>query len=68
MENNYSLANVANFLYLFVWRVEIVTSFEPKVIAISARNTIMKKFVNFVKLYFLHITTFFDQIWEFNYF
>ncbi len=37
--------------------VKIVTIFEPKVVAISARNTIMIKFANFVRLYFPHITT-----------
>ena len=37
----------------------------PKVVAISARNTIVRKFANFVRLYFPHITTFFNQILEF---
>ncbi len=31
--------------------MEIVTIFEPKVVAISARNTVMRKFANFVRLY-----------------
>ncbi len=37
----------------------------PKVVAISVRNTIMRKFANFVRLYFPHITTFFNQILRF---
>ena len=37
---------------------EIATIFEPKVVTISARNTIVRKFSNFVGLYFPHITTF----------
>ncbi len=45
-----------------------LTIFEPKVVTISARNTIMRKFANFVRLYFPHITTFFNQILEFYYF
>ncbi len=48
--------------------MEIVTIFEPKVVAISARDTIMRKFANFVRLYFPHITIFFNQILEFYYF
>ncbi len=39
-----------------------------KVGAISVRNTIMRKFANFVRLYFPHITTFFNQILGFYYF
>ena len=53
----YSLTKFANFL-IIVLRAEIVTIFEPKVVAIFARNTIMRKFANFVRLYFPHITTF----------
>ncbi len=37
-------------------------------VAISVRNTIMRKFANFVRLYFPHITTFFNQILGFYYF
>ncbi len=37
-------------------------------LAISVRNTIMRKFANFVRLYFPHITTFFNQILGFYYF
>ena len=39
----YSLTKFANFL-IIVLRVEIVTIFEPKVVTISARNTILRKF------------------------
>ncbi len=39
-----------------------------KVVAISVRNTIVRKFANFVRLYFPHITTFFNQILGFYYF
>ncbi len=61
----YSLAKCPNFL-IIVLRAEIVTIFEPKVVAISSRNTTMRKFANFVKLYFPHITTFFNQISDFS--
>ncbi len=37
-------------------------------VAISVRNTIMRKFANFVRPYFPHITTFFNQILGFYYF
>ncbi len=57
-----SLTKIANFL--IVLRVEIATIFEPKVVTISARNTIMRKFANFVRLYFPHITTVFNQFWN----
>ena len=53
---------------IFVLRVEIVTISEPKVLAISARSKIMRKFANFVRLYLPHITTFFNQILVFYYF
>ena len=49
------------------YRVKIVTIFETKVLTISARN-VMREFANFVRLYFPHITTFFNQILEFYYF
>ena len=66
MCGRYSNTKFANFLNI-VLRAEIATIFEPKVVAISARNT-MRKFANFVRLYFPHITTFFNQILEFDYF
>ncbi len=50
-----SLAKFANFLLIIVLRAAIATIFEPKVVAISARNTIMRKFANFGRLYFPHI-------------
>ncbi len=50
----------ANFL-ITVLRAEIVTTFGSKLVAISARNTIMRKFSNFVRLYLPHITTFLNQ-------
>ena len=56
MCGRHSLTKFANFLIILL-RAEIVTIFEPKVVAISARNT-MRKFVNFVRLYFPHTTTF----------
>ncbi len=37
-----------------------------KVVANSVRNTLMRKFANFVRLYYLHITTFFNQILGFT--
>ena len=39
-----------------------------KVVAISVPNTLMRKFANFVRLYFPQITTFFNQILGFYYF
>ena len=36
--------------YTFVLRVEIVIIFEPKVVTISALNTIMKKLANVVRI------------------
>ncbi len=65
MCGKYSCTKFANFL-IIVLRAEIVTIFEPKVVAISARTTIMRKFANFVQLYFPHITIFFNQILEFT--
>ena len=44
--------------YIFVLPAEIATIFEPKVVTISAHYTIMRKFANFVGLYFPHYTIF----------
>ncbi len=65
----YSLAS-SQIFYIFVISVEIATIFDPKVIVISARiaNTIMRKFANFVRLNFPHITIFFNLILESYYF
>ncbi len=38
----------------------------PKVVAISVRNTIMRKFANLVMLYFPHNKTFSTKFWEFT--
>ncbi len=54
MCGRHSLTKFVNSLTI-VLRAEIVTIFEPKVVAISARNTIMRKFANFVMLCFPHI-------------
>ena len=62
----YSLTKFSDFLIIML-RVEIATTFGSNVVAISARNT-MRKFVNFVRLYIIHITTFFNQIVGFFYF
>ncbi len=35
-------------------------------VTISARNTIMRKFANFVRLYFPHVTTFSTKFWNFT--
>ncbi len=61
------LQSLQIFSLLCMLRAESVTMlFEPKVVTISARTyNIMRKFVNFVRLYFPHITTFFNQILEF---
>ena len=65
MCGKYRLAKFALFLITGL-RAEFVTIFEPKVVTISARNT-MRKFANFVRLYFPHVTIFFNQILEFYY-
>ncbi len=67
MCGKYSLTKFANFR-IIVLGAEIDTTFGSKMVAISARNTIMRKFVNFVRLYLLHITIFFNQILGFYYF
>ncbi len=61
---NIALQSSPNALYIFVYYVrKLFTIFEPK-----DRNTIMRKFANFVRLYFQYITTFFGEIWEFYHF
>ena len=67
MCGKYSLTKFANFL-MIVLRAEIVTTFGSKMVAISARNTIIRKFANFARLYFPYFTTFPHQIFEFYYF
>ncbi len=37
----------------------------PKVVAISTRNTIMRKFANFVRLYFRILQHFSTKFWDF---
>ncbi len=44
----YSLAKFANFLYFLCYVWKLLPFFEPKVATISTRNTIMRKFANFV--------------------
>ena len=65
MCGKYSLTKFPNFLNI-VLPAETATTFGSKMVAISARNTVMRKFANFVRLYLLHITTFFNQILEFR--
>jgi hypothetical protein len=65
MCRRYSLTKFANFL-IIVLRAEIATTFEPNVVAISTRNIIMRKFENFVRLYFPHITAFSTKFWNFT--
>ena len=60
MCGKYSLTKFANFL-IIVLRAEIATTFGSKMVAISARNTIMRKFANLVRLY-PYFTIFRDQI------
>ena len=67
MYGRYSITKFANFL-IIVLRAEIVTTFGSKMVTISARNTIIIKFANFVMLYLPHITTFLNQILEFYHF
>ncbi len=60
MCGRHSLTKFANFLInIHVLRAEIVTIFEPKLVTISSRNT-MIKYANFVSLYFPLITTIFQ--------
>ena len=47
---------------------KIATTFGSKMVAISARNTIMRKFANFARLYFPYFTRFRDQILKSYYF
>ncbi len=67
MCGKYSLTKFGNFL-IIVSRAEIATTFGSEMVAISARNTIMRKFPNFVKLYFPYFTKCRDQILKFYYF
>ena len=73
MCRKYSLTKFANFL-IIVLRAGAGRNCRPLIlrpkvlIAISVRNTIMRKFANFVRLYFSHITTFLNQILGFCYF
>ena len=64
MCGKYSLTKFANFL-IIVLRAEIATTFDSEMVAISARNTIMRKFAKFVKLYFPYFTRFRVQILNF---
>ena len=75
MCGRYSLTKFANFLIIVLRAEEIVITFGSKMVTISARNTIMRKFANFVRLYlanfvrlyFQHNTTFFNffKFWNF---
>ncbi len=53
---------------LLCYARKLLPLLRPKVVAISVRKTIMRKFANFVRLYFPHITTFFNHILGFYYF
>ena len=66
MCGKYSLPEFANFL--IVLRAEIATTFGSKMVTISARDTIIRKFANFARLYFPYFTTLRHQILEFYYF
>ena len=60
----YSLSKFANFL--IVLRAQIVTIFEPKVVTISARNTISnEKICKLCKAIFSTQYNIFNQILEF---
>ena len=69
MCGKYSLTMFANFL-IIVLRAAIVTIFEPKGVAIFIRNTIMRKFANFVRLYIFqtlqHVSTKFWNLTTFE--
>ncbi len=51
MCGKYSLPEFANFL-IIVLRAEIATTFGSKMVTISARDTIIRKFANFAKAIF----------------
>ena len=55
MCGKYSLTEFANFL-IIVLRAEIVATFGSKMETISPRNTIMRKFANFVRLQYIFHT------------
>ena len=57
---------ISQIFYTIVLRVEIATIFQPKVVAISAHNTIMRKFANFVRLYFPQLQHFSTKFWDFT--
>ena len=68
MCGKYSLTKFANFL-IIVLRTEIATTFKAESGSnFRAYKTIMRKFANFARLYFPHITTFFNHILGFYYF
>ena len=48
-------------IIIIVLRAVVVAILDPKLVAISKRNTIKRKFAKFVRLYFPHITTFYNQ-------
>ena len=66
MCGKYSLTKFANFL--IVLRVEILTTFGSKMLTISPRNRIKRKFANFTRLYFPCFTIFRHKMLEFYYF
>ncbi len=54
MCGKYSLTKFANFL-IIVLRAEIVTTFGSKMVTVSSRNTITRKFANFARYIFRKI-------------
>ena len=68
MCGKYSLLQSLQISFSLCYARKLLPFLRPKVVAISARNTIMRKFANFVRLYFPHIKTFFNQILGFYYF
>ena len=59
----YSITKFVNFLVILL-RAEIVTTFESKMVTIYARNTIMRKFVNFVRHIFYIFQHFATKFWN----
>ena len=55
----------SQILYTFVLRAEIATTFAPKTVAISARNTKVYKICKLCKAFFSHFTTFRNQTLQF---
>ena len=65
MCGKYSLTKFCKFSH--VLRAKILTTFGSKMVTLSARNTIIRKFANFARLYFRRILEHFaTKFWNFT--